>query len=69
MAHQARIRRIRNLTYLLVAFLLFHGAYHLSWFFGNIFLSQELLEPASVFSMIVFAVYLYQTNFSRFHPQ
>jgi phosphatidylserine synthase len=63
MTCRVKVKRIRNLTYLLSAFLLLHGAHHTVWYLGDIFLSHEILEPASVICMIVFGIYLYQTSF------
>jgi hypothetical protein len=58
----SKIPRIRNLTLLLCAFLVLHGSHHLVWFLGYVWLSHEILEPASVVAMIVFALYLYNTT-------
>jgi hypothetical protein len=55
---QSKIASIRNLTLLLSGFLLTHGAHHLVWFLGYVWLSHEILEPISVFFVILFALYL-----------
>jgi hypothetical protein len=57
------IPKIRNLTYSLCAFLIIHGSHHLAWAFGQVWLSHEILEPASVVAVIVFGIYLYRTTF------
>jgi hypothetical protein len=63
MAYSVEIPRIRNLTYLLSAFLIIHGTHHLVWAFGYIWLSHEILEPGSAVAVIAFGVYLYRTTF------
>jgi hypothetical protein len=57
-AFQSKISSIRNLTLLLAGFLFTHGAHHFVWFLGYVWLSHEILEPISVFFVILFALYL-----------
>jgi hypothetical protein len=70
-AYSVNISRIRNLSYLLSTFLIVHGANHLAMGFGYNWIAQEILEPASVFAVIAFAIYLYETTFpiSRFNAK
>jgi hypothetical protein len=63
MGYSVGIPRIRNLTYLLSSFLIVHGTHHLVWALGYVWLSHDILEPASVIAVIAFGVYLYHTTF------
>lgn len=69
MAFRVRVPRIRNLSYLLSAFLVVHAMHHLAWAFGYSWLSEEVLDPASVLAVIAFGIYLYQTTFPLKSPQ
>ncbi len=62
-AYSVNLSRIRNLSYLLSGFLIVHGTNHLAMGFGYDWIAQEILEPASVFAVIAFAIYLYETTF------
>jgi hypothetical protein len=63
MGYSVGIPRIRNLTFLLSAFLIIHGTHHLVWAFNFTWLSHQILEPASVVAVIAFGIYLYRTTF------
>jgi len=57
------IRTIQITTLLLGSFLLLHGLYHLSEYFGNDYFSDDVLEPASILILVVFALYVKRSVF------
>ncbi len=57
------IRIIQGSSIILGSFLLLHGLYHLSEYFGNDFLSDDILEPVSILFLASFAVYVWKFLF------
>jgi hypothetical protein len=52
------VRVTKIATLLLGVFLLVHGFYHVAEYFGNDFVSDDLLEPASIMLLFAFTIYV-----------
>lgn len=48
--------KVRNLTLILTAFIIVHGAYHIAVMFGLEFVGAGILDPLSVIILLVFGV-------------
>ena len=49
-------RNLRILTFLLAVFILFHGIYHLAYYFGEEELGEGLFRTASIVVLIIFGI-------------
>ena len=47
---------LRILTFLLAVFILFHGIYHLAYYFGEEELGEGLFRTASIVVLIIFGI-------------
>lgn len=57
-ALQRGLRILQVSMLLLGSFLFAHGLYHASEFFGNDFISDDILEPASIVLLLAFSIYV-----------
>jgi chromate transport protein ChrA len=49
-------RNLRILTFLLAVFILFHGIYHLAYYFGEEELGEGLFRTVSIVVLIIFGI-------------
>jgi len=49
-------RNLRILTFLLAVFILFHGIYHLAYYFGEEELGEGLFRTISIVVLIIFGI-------------
>jgi uncharacterized membrane protein HdeD (DUF308 family) len=49
-------KNLRSLTFLLAVFILFHGIYHLAYYFGEEELGEGLFRTISIVVLIIFGI-------------
>lgn len=58
-------RNLRILTFLLAIFILFHGIYHLAYYFGEEELGEGLFRTISIAVLIIFGIAFINVDRSR----
>ena len=58
-------KNLRILTFLLAVFILFHGIYHLAYYFGEEELGEGLFRTISIAVLIIFGIALINAARSR----
>lgn len=53
---------LRRLTIAFAAFVIIHGSYHVSMFFGYEFVADNILEPISVVALILFGIAFFKVK-------